>query len=71
MTTGCSIALLESALGGNLPAEEETSLHRHLEACEACNAALERMAGGPAWRQEAASLLAEDELDAALPTRDE
>ena len=35
MTSSCSIALLESALAGDLPAEDETSLHRHLEECEA------------------------------------
>jgi serine/threonine-protein kinase len=62
---------LESALAGNLPAEDETSLNRHLESCEACSAALEQLAGGEAWRREAASLLATDELDAAVPTRDE
>ncbi len=67
MNTPCSIALLESALAGSLPADDETALHRHLEECEQCSAALERMAGGPAWCQEAAALLAEDELDAALP----
>src|SRR5204862_7923568 len=33
--------------------------------------ALERMAGGPAWCQEAASLLTADELDATLPMRAE
>ena len=67
MTTPCSLALLESALAGNLPSEDETALHRHLEECQPCGAALERMAGGPAWCQEAAALLAEDDLDAALP----
>ncbi|MGO9107771.1 MAG: protein kinase domain-containing protein [Thermoguttaceae bacterium] len=67
MSTQCSIALLESALAGNLPADDETALHCHLEECEQCSAALERMAGGAAWCQEAAALLAKDEMDAALP----
>jgi formylglycine-generating enzyme required for sulfatase activity/serine/threonine protein kinase len=67
MSTQCSIALLESALAGNLPADDEGVVQRHLEECEACCAALERMVGGPAWCQEAAALLAQDELDAALP----
>ncbi|MEX2139060.1 MAG: protein kinase [Pirellulales bacterium] len=71
MSSPCSIALLESALAGNLPAADETSLNRHLEACEACSAALERMAGGPAWCREAVSLLAGDELDLTMPTGDE
>ena len=71
MSSQCSVALLEGALAGDLQAEDESSLHRHLEACEACCAELERMAGGPAWRQEAATLLNSDELDAVVPTRDE
>jgi WD40 repeat protein len=71
MKTRCSIELLESALAGTLPADAESSLHQHLEECEKCGAALERMAGGPAWCQEAAVLLTKDELDAALPAREE
>ena len=71
MKSPCSIALLESALLGNLPENAEHALHRHLEACEECSAALERMAGGPAWCQEAAALLTKDELDAALPVREQ
>jgi serine/threonine-protein kinase len=71
MTNPCSSAVLESALAGNLPPNDEDALHRHLGECEACSAALERMAGGTALCKEAASLLVEDELDAALPPRDE
>jgi tRNA A-37 threonylcarbamoyl transferase component Bud32 len=71
MNTQCSSAILESALAGTLPTEDENSLHRHLEECEACSAALERMAGGTAWCHEAASLLGGDELDAAVPGRDD
>lgn len=67
MTSPCSLDLLESALAGNLPPEDETALHLHLETCEACGAALERMAGGAAWCQEAAALLSRDDLDAAVP----
>jgi serine/threonine protein kinase len=67
MNTPCSIALLESALTGNLSADDEASVHRHLEECPQCSAALERMAGGPAWCDEAAALLAKDELDTVLP----
>lgn len=71
MNTRCSIALLESALAEKLPAEDETALNRHLDVCEECSAALERMAGGPALCHEAASLLTGDDLDAAVPTRDQ
>ena len=36
MKSPCSVALLESALAGNLPADAEGSLHRHLDECEEC-----------------------------------
>ncbi len=71
MNTQCSIALLESALAGNLPADDEDLLHRHLEECAECCAALEHMAGGPVWCQEAAALLARDELDTAVSAYEE
>ena len=71
MNPQCSISLLESALAGILPADDEAALHRHLEECEQCDSALELMAGGTAWCQEAAVLLRADELDADVPTRDE
>jgi serine/threonine-protein kinase len=71
MNVQCSTTLLESALAGHLPAEDESALQRHLETCAACSAALERMAGGTAWCQEAAALLAGDELDDAVPPGEE
>jgi len=71
MTGECSVALLELALAGNLSGEPEESLHRHLGECEACTRALEQMAGGAAWCQEAASLLMRDDLDHAVPAREE
>ena len=67
MNSQCSYALLEVALTGNLPANDEASLQRHLEECETCSARMEQMAGGAAWCQEAASLLISDELDHAVP----
>lgn len=71
MTGECSVALLELALAGRLSGEPEESLHRHLGECEACTRALEQMAGGAAWCQEAASLLMRDDLDHAVPAREE
>ncbi len=71
MNAQCSTELLELALAGNLPTDDEISLYRHLEICDECSAALEQMAGGAAWCQEAAALLAEDELDLAVPTSKE
>ncbi|MDB5392321.1 MAG: prkC 20, partial [Planctomycetaceae bacterium] len=63
MNSLCSIELLESALSGNLTAENEVALHRHLEECESCATTMEQLAGGPGWCQEAAALLGADELD--------
>lgn len=57
MSSKCSAELLELALTGSLPAVGEELLHRHLEECEACSAAIEQMAGGETWCREAASLL--------------
>jgi serine/threonine protein kinase/WD40 repeat protein len=71
MTSGCSINLLESSLAGSLPASDQAALDRHLDECEACGEALERMAGWASWCEEAASLLTEDELDELRPTRED
>ena len=67
----CSPAALEAAVAGRLRPEEESRLHRHLEECEDCAAALEKLADGASWRQEVAALLTADELDAALPPAEE
>lgn len=71
MTGPCSIPLLEATLAGNLPADEEAAVQRHLEECSACAATLEQLAGGDAWRQEAAALLTVDAFDRAVPVREE
>ncbi len=71
MDNPCSVELLESALTGDLPPDRAELLNRHLEECEACTAALEQMAGGTALWQEAAVMMAEDELDDALYAREE
>ena len=71
MISQCSIELLEAALAGSLPPDDEASLQRHLEECEACGAAMEQMAGGAAWCQEAATMLSGDELDDAVPVQEE
>ncbi len=63
----CSIELLQNAVSRGLSAEEEATLHAHLEHCESCCAQMEQLAGGEAWQQEAAALLSADELDAAVP----
>ena len=67
MNDVCSLELLTNAVANRLTADEETTLYDHLERCEACCARMEQLAGGEQWQQEAASLLATDELDAAVP----
>jgi serine/threonine protein kinase len=71
MTSPCSRELLESALIGDLPPDREELLERHLDDCEACATMLTQLAGGEAWRREAASMLTADELDEALRAREE
>ncbi|HVX13499.1 MAG TPA: PQQ-binding-like beta-propeller repeat protein [Pirellulales bacterium] len=66
MNEACSMGRLESALAGGLSADDEASLHQHLEQCTACADALDQMAGGPAWAQEAAALLTRDGFDESL-----
>ena len=67
MNDVCSVALLANAVANRLTADEEAALYDHLEHCESCCARMEQLAGGEQWQQEAASLLATDELDAAVP----
>ena len=67
MNTSCSMALLESALAGDLPAGDEQALCHHLDACDACSAALESLAAGPEFCRQMAAHLIEDDLDAAFP----
>jgi WD40 repeat protein len=71
MISECSHDLLESALAGHLPPDDESSLHRHLEECDDCSAALEQLAGGATWSREAAVLLTADDFDDAASTRDD
>ena len=71
MTTACPLELLQSALAGTLSLCDEVLLHRHLEVCEECSAALEQMAGGASWCHEAAAMVTHDELDGALATGNE
>ena len=71
MNRTCSIPLLESAITGKLSAGEEEALHRHLEDCEACSAALEHLAGSASLPSDAAELLRDDALDSLAPGPDE
>ena len=67
----CSHERLELALAGSLNADEESTLHLHLEDCELCSAEMERLAGGEQASDEIAAMLVPDDLDDALPLREE
>ena len=67
----CSHERLELALVGKLDADEESTLHLHLEECELCSAEMERLAGGEQASQEIAAMLIPDDLYDALPLREE
>ena len=67
----CSHERLEHALAGSLNADEESTLHLHLEDCELCAAEMERLAGGEQASREIAAMLIPDDLDDALPLREE
>lgn len=71
MSDHYSVELLKTALAGNLPANDESSLQQHLDSCDECSATLERLVGGAAFCEEAATLLKADELDVAAPFREE
>ena len=70
MSELCSIELLESALAGSLPPDKEEMLQQHLDECESCSAAIERLAGCDAFCKEAAVLLTEDAMDQAATRED-
>lgn len=63
----CSIELLRNAVARSLSADEEATLHAHLDHCESCCAQMEQLAGGEAWQRETVSLLSADEFDEVLP----
>lgn len=67
----CSHERLELALAGLLNADEESTLHLHLDDCEACSAEMERLSGGEPASREVASMLMPDELDDDLLLREE
>jgi serine/threonine-protein kinase len=65
------MSVLESTLAGTLPADEEAALYRHLETCASCSSALERLAGGADWCDEAATMLHDAELNEGAPADEE
>lgn len=67
----CSRERLELALAGRLDSDEESTLYLHLEVCELCAAELERLAEGEPASCEVAAMLKPDDLDDALPLREE
>ncbi len=71
MNSLCSHERLELALAGSLNADDEATLHRHLEECELCFAEMERLSGGEQASREIAAMLIPNEFYDAAPLRDE
>lgn len=71
MNSLCSHERLELALAGLLTADDESTLHLHLDECELCSAEMERLSGGDPATQEIAAMLSPDDLDDVLPPREE
>jgi serine/threonine protein kinase/peroxiredoxin len=71
MNSICSHERLELALAGLLNADDESTLHLHLDECELCSAEMERLSGGEQASSEIASMLIRDDLDDAVPLRED
>ena len=67
----CSHERLELGLAGKLDADEESTLHLHLNDCESCSAEMERLSGGEQASREVAAMLTPDDLDDVLLLREE
>ena len=71
MNSLCSHERLELALAGSLNADDEATLHLHLEACESCFAEMARLAGGEQASREIAAMLIPDDFYNTAPLREE
>lgn len=71
MNSVCSHERLQLALAGLLNSDDESTLHLHLEECESCAAEMERLSGGEHAIHEIATMLIPDDLDDAVPLREE
>ena len=71
MNSLCSHELLELALAGSLNADDEATLHLHLEECELCFAEMERLSGGEQATREVAAMLIPNDFCNAAPLREE
>jgi serine/threonine protein kinase len=71
MKGNCSHERLELALAGLLNPDDESTITLHLDECNVCAAEMERLAGGELATREIAEMLVPDDLDDALPSREE
>ncbi|MEQ1825878.1 MAG: protein kinase [Pirellula sp.] len=63
--------VIQRALQGELPPEQESAFHAHMESCPACATAMERIAGAEQIGCEISDLLQADEIGDLVPGRDE
>ncbi len=63
--------LIVQALRGELPPDQESAFHAHMEACPDCASHMERICGAERFGGEISNLLQEDEFGDVIPGRSE
>lgn len=71
MSEHFSSEVIQRALQGELPPEQESAFHQHMESCPACATAMERISGAEQIGCEISELLQADEIGNLIPGRDE
>lgn len=71
MSEHFSSEVIQRALQGELPPEQESAFHAHLESCPVCATAMERISGAEQIGCEISDLLQADEIGDSIPVRDE
>ncbi len=71
MSEHFSSEAIQLALQGDLPPEQESAFHAHIEACPACATAMEQISGAEQMGSALSELLQADEIGDLLPGRDE
>ena len=71
MSEHFSSEVIQRALQGELPPEQESAFHAHLESCPVCATAMERISGAEQIGCEISELLQADEIGDSIPGREE
>jgi serine/threonine protein kinase len=71
MSEHFSSEVIQRALQGELPPEQESAFHAHMESCPVCATAMERISGAEQIGCEISGLLQADDIGDSIPDRDE